>query len=141
MSSARKAVSIDVAIKRVYEAASPEDGERVLVDRIWPRGIAKEAAAVAEWMKEVGPSTELRKWFGHEPARWPEFQRRYRAELAEHDELIDALLERARAGRLTLVYSAKDEARNQAVVIADFLRACAAGRGKGRAKSSPRAHR
>jgi len=91
----------------------------VLVDRVWPRGVSKEKAAVDLWMKEIGPSTGLRKWFGHRPERWDEFRARYREELK--GDLLDELRTHAAKGRLTLVYSAKDEARNQAVVIREVL--------------------
>ena len=111
----------EVQIKRAYEASSPHDGTRVLVDRLWPRGLKKTDAHIAEWMKEVAPSTELRKWFGHDPARWEEFRHRYKAELAGKKELLRALRELARKGRLTLVYSAHDETHNQAVVLREML--------------------
>ncbi|MEO7124018.1 MAG: DUF488 domain-containing protein [Lacisediminihabitans sp.] len=110
-----------VSIKRVYEGAERSDGYRVLVDRVWPRGVSKEKAAVDLWLKEVGPSTELRTWFGHVPARFAEFAKKYRAELdhnAAAQELRDAV---AAHDTVTLVYSAKDEEHNQAVVLADYL--------------------
>ncbi len=110
-----------VRIKRVYEAPEASDGFRVLVDRVWPRGMAKEKAAVDLWMKEIGPSTELRKWFGHRPERWPEFRSRYADELGDKRSLLDDLAARAKEGPLTLLYSARDEARNQAVVIKAVL--------------------
>lgn len=110
-----------VQIKRAYETSSPHDGTRVLVDRLWPRGVKKTDARIAEWMKEIAPSDALRKWFGHDPARWEEFRRRYKAELAGKKELLDNLRELARKGRLTLVYSARDEAHNQAVVLLEML--------------------
>jgi uncharacterized protein YeaO (DUF488 family) len=113
--------AFQVQIKRAYEASSPHDGTRVLVDRLWPRGVKKADARISEWMKEVAPSTELRKWFGHDPARWEDFRRRYKAELAAKKELLDDLRELARKGRLTLVYSAHDEAHNQAVVLREML--------------------
>ena len=110
-----------VGIKRVYEDATPEDGYRVLVDRVWPRGISKERARVDEWCKDVGPTTGLRTWFGHVPERFPEFAERYRAELAGSAGLAH-LEQLARDNpRLTLVYSAKDEQHNQAVVLRDVL--------------------
>ncbi|WP_347350629.1 DUF488 family protein [Intrasporangium sp.] len=111
-----------VHTKRVYEEAAPEDGYRVLVDRVWPRGISKERAHVAEWQKEAGPSTELRKWFGHVPERYEEFRRRYRDELVGSDAL--GHLREVVAGHdvVTLVYSAKDEQYNQAVVLSELLR-------------------
>src|SRR3546814_13143353 len=98
------------------DLAAPDDGVRILIDRLWPRGVSKAGAALDEWMKEIAPSTELRKWFGHDPARWDEFQRRYRAELTAHPAELDRL--RALAGKqvVTLVYSAHDEAHNDAVV-------------------------
>ncbi|MCX8571310.1 DUF488 domain-containing protein [Aminobacter sp. MET-1] len=113
----------DIRIKRVYEAPSPDDGLRVLVDRVWPRGVSKQAAAVDLWMKEIAPSTELRKWFGHEPARWDEFRSRYLAELDGQHAQLEAL--RAHTGKrpLTLVYSARDETHNQAVVLREALAA------------------
>jgi len=110
-----------VRIKRAYEAPSPQDGTRVLVDRLWPRGVKKADADIAQWMKEIAPSNELRKWFGHEPQRWEEFRRRYKAELAAKRELVGELRELAGRGPLTLVYSAHDEAHNQAVVLREAL--------------------
>nr|WP_206079153.1 DUF488 domain-containing protein [Mesorhizobium camelthorni] len=114
-------VSTGIAIKRVYDAPEKMDGFRVLVDRVWPRGMNKEKAAVDLWMKEIGPSTELRKWFGHDPARWDEFRARYRDELAAKRDLLDELRAHAEKGQLTLVYSARDEAHNQAVVIREVM--------------------
>ena len=112
-----------ISIKRVYEKPVSSDGRRVLVDRIWPRGLTREAASIDEWLKELGPSTALRKWFGHSPARWDEFCERYRSELA--GEAVAPLLRRlsdvAAKQPLTLVYSARDELHNQAVVIAGVL--------------------
>ncbi|HEV7139447.1 MAG TPA: DUF488 domain-containing protein [Steroidobacteraceae bacterium] len=110
-----------VQIKRAYETSSPDDGTRVLVDRLWPRGVKKTDAHISEWMKEVAPSSELRKWFGHDPARWQDFRRRYKAELAGKKDLLHKLRELAGRGRLTLVYSAHDEAHNQAVVLREML--------------------
>jgi uncharacterized protein YeaO (DUF488 family) len=110
-----------VRIKRAYEAPSAADGTRVLVDRLWPRGLKKADARLSQWMKEIAPSTELRKWFGHDPQRWAEFRRRYRAELSGKRELVGQLREVARRGPLTLVYSAHDEAHNQAVVLRETL--------------------
>lgn len=111
-----------VALKRVYEPTSASDGRRILVDRLWPRGLTKRAADVDEWLKEVAPSTELRKWFGHDPARWPEFKRRYRRELRAHRDAIDRIARLAARRRVTLVYGAKDDAHNDAVVLIDVLR-------------------
>lgn len=113
--------TFEVQIKRAYEASSPHDGTRVLVDRLWPRGVKKTDAHIAEWLKEVAPSSELRKWFGHDPVRWEEFRRRYKAELAGKKELLARLRELAGRGRLTLIYSAHDEAHNQAVVLREVL--------------------
>jgi uncharacterized protein YeaO (DUF488 family) len=112
---------VNVQIKRAYETASPRDGCRVLVDRLWPRGLKKADAAIDQWMKEVAPSDRLRKWFGHDPKRWEEFRRRYAAELATKAELLDELRKLAGNKTLTLVYSARDEAHNQAVVLRDTL--------------------
>lgn len=113
---------LDIRTKRVYEAPAASDGTRVLVDRVWPRGVRKESAELALWLKDVAPSTELRHWFGHEPERWPEFQRRYRAELERNPEAVSRLLELAKHGRLTLVYGARDTEHNQAVALADYLK-------------------
>ncbi len=112
---------LDVRIKRAYLPSSTRDGARVLVDRIWPRGIKKADAAIEQWARDVAPSTALRHWFGHDPARWAEFQRRYRAELKDKAALLDALRGIARERPLTLVYSAHDEQHNQAVVLRDVL--------------------
>lgn len=113
--------SLQVRIKRAYEPSSPADGARVLVDRLWPRGKRKSDAAIERWMKEIAPSAQLRRWFGHDPARWEEFQRRYRAELRGKVELLAELRAMARDRPLTLVYSAHDEQHNQAVVLRDVL--------------------
>jgi uncharacterized protein YeaO (DUF488 family) len=94
---------------------------RVLVDRVWPRGISREQLALTEWARELGPSTELRKWFGHDPDRWNEFRRRYRAELSKKSDQLKAVAQLAQKGRLVLLYSAKDEEHNQAVVLKDVL--------------------
>lgn len=112
-----------IRLKRVYEKPSRTDGLRILVDRLWPRGLTKQRAAVTLWLKDVAPSTELRKWFGHEVERWPKFQARYHAELAKATSaaLLDQLAEQARRGPLTLVFGARDPEHNQAKVIADEL--------------------
>lgn len=109
-----------VSIKRVYEPASEDDGYRVLVDRIWPRGVSKQQARLDEWDKDVAPSTELRAWFGHDPAKFEEFRTRYLAELRDNPGL-ERLRERAEHGVVTLVYSAHDEMHNQAVVLRDAV--------------------
>jgi uncharacterized protein YeaO (DUF488 family) len=114
----------DVRLKRAYEAPAKSDGRRILIDRLWPRGVSKADAAIDEWIKEIAPSTALRKWFGHDPARWAEFRRRYAKELRGHPELLRKVRDLAQAGRVTLVYSARDEVRNDAVV----LRAAVLGR-------------
>ncbi|MCW2283905.1 uncharacterized protein YeaO (DUF488 family) [Rhodoblastus acidophilus] len=108
-------------IKRVYEPPSGEDGLRVLVDRLWPRGVSRKAAAIDLWMKEAAPSDALRRWFAHDPKRWEAFRRRYEAELLERAEPLAELQARARAGRVTLVYAARDKAHNQAVILRDLL--------------------
>jgi uncharacterized protein YeaO (DUF488 family) len=118
---ARQVKKLDIRLKRAYEPASPDDGVRVLVDRLWPRGLRKANAAIGRWLKEVAPSTELRRWFGHDPARWDEFQRRYKAELSNDAGLLDELRGIAKKGTLTLVYSAHDEVHNQAAVLRDVL--------------------
>ncbi len=112
-----------IAIKRAYEPSDSADGTRILVDRMWPRGVAKQEAHVDKWMRELGPSDELRRFFGHDPARWREFRKRYLAELKSPKmaPLLAELLEIARSGTLTLVYSAKDHQHNQAVVLKELL--------------------
>jgi uncharacterized protein YeaO (DUF488 family) len=112
-----------IKIKRVYEKQAKEDGWRVLVDRLWSRGIKKEAAHVDVWMKDVAPSDALRKWFGHEPEKWAGFQKRYQSELAKKRELVAELKKMAKEhGTLTLLFGAKDEEHNQAVVLAGALK-------------------
>jgi len=108
-------------IKRIYEKAEPADGLRVLVDRLWPRGVSKEKAALADWMKEVAPSDELRHWFGHEEARWDEFKSRYMQELGEQNQVVDELVSMARQNTLTLLYAAKNEQQNNAVVLKELI--------------------
>ena len=112
-----------VRIRRAYEEPDHDDGSRVLVDRVWPRGRSREALRLAGWEREVAPSDELRRWFGHDPTRWEEFRRRYRAELEAPDRqaALGRLASLARAGTLTLVYGAADEAHNQAVVLREVL--------------------
>lgn len=113
-----------IKIKRVYEKPAKADGWRVLVDRLWPRGMKKEAARVDVWMKDVAPSTALRKWFGHEPEKWSEFQKRYRRELERKTELLAELKKMAKEhGTLTLLYGAKDEEHNDAAALASVLKA------------------
>jgi len=112
-----------IRIKRIYERPSAEDGTRVLIDRVWPRGLSKGEAGVDLWLKEVAPSTELRKWFNHDPERWPEFRRRYIAELEAADVPLDRLEQIARDGDLTLLYATRDERHNNAQVLKELLEA------------------
>jgi uncharacterized protein YeaO (DUF488 family) len=113
---------VDVRLKRAYEPASAEDGYRVLVDRLWPRGVSRKRAELDEWEKELAPSSKLREWFGHEPGRFAEFRRRYIDELRANRARLKELRRRARIGTLTLVYSAHDSEHNDAVVLAEVLR-------------------
>jgi uncharacterized protein YeaO (DUF488 family) len=113
---------VDLRLKRAYDPAAPSDGYRVLIDRLWPRGVSKQQAKLDEWDKELAPSTELRQWFGHEPDRFAEFRRRYISELRGQRPRLAELRRRARAGTLTLVYSAHDSEHNDAVVLAEVLR-------------------
>ena len=119
---------LELRIKRVYEPAAGDDGQRVLVDGIWPRGMTKQEAALDVWLKEVAPSSGLRKWFGHDPQRWQEFQQRYRAELAGNEPAVAQLLTLLKAGPVTLLYGARDVAHNQAVVLAGYIRELARSR-------------
>jgi uncharacterized protein YeaO (DUF488 family) len=112
----------DIRLKRIYEPPAADDGARVLVDRVWPRGVTKEAAELTLWAKDVAPSNELRKWFGHEVPRWLEFQRRYRAEIDANGAALQPIRDLAKRGRVTLLFGAHDEEHNQAVVLADYLR-------------------
>jgi len=113
---------LDVRLKRAYEPAAEDDGYRVLVDRLWPRGVSREKARLDEWARELAPSAELRRWFGHDPARFDEFRRRYREELTPRANELEELRGRARSGRLTLVFGARDMERNDAIVLAEILR-------------------
>jgi uncharacterized protein YeaO (DUF488 family) len=113
---------MDVRLKRAYEQASPADGYRVLIDRLWPRGISRRQARIDDWDKELAPSTPLRQWFGHEPRRFDGFRRRYIEELRDQRPRLAELRRRAREGTLTLVYSAHDAEHNDAVVLAEVLR-------------------
>lgn len=106
-----------IHVKRIYEPPEPKDGFRILVDRLWPRGISKSAAHIDLWHKDAAPSTELRKWFAHDPSKWTEFQERYLAELAHNPDALNVLVEHARRGDMTLLYGAKDETHNHAVVL------------------------
>jgi len=113
---------VDVRLKRAYEPPAGEDGYRILIDRIWPRGVTREKARLDEWARELAPSTELRTWFGHDPVRFAEFRRRYSEELASQEEKLRELRARARVTTLTLVYAARDTEHNDAVVLAEILR-------------------
>ena len=112
-----------LATKRIYDPPAKEDGFRILVDRLWPRGIKKERAAVAEWLKDIAPSDALRKWFSHDPGKWPEFRRRYFEELENKDEMIDLILDKERHGAVTLLYGAKEEKVNNAVALKEYIEA------------------
>ena len=113
-----------LALKRVYDKATPEDGVRFLVERLWPRGVSKERAGLDLWLKDVAPSAELRKWFNHDPARWKEFQDRYIAELKDQGDAVHLLREKAKEGAVTLVYAAHDEEHNGALVLKRVLEHC-----------------
>ncbi|HEX9511201.1 MAG TPA: DUF488 domain-containing protein [Puia sp.] len=108
-------------IKRVYEKPGKEDGKRILVDRLWPRGLTKEKASIDLWLKEIAPSTELRKWFGHDPDKWKEFQKRYHQELKNNKDQVSILKEEIKKGVVTLVYGAKDEEHNEALVLKEWF--------------------
>lgn len=111
----------NVKLKRAYEQPVGTDGTRILVDRLWPRGVTKADASIDEWVKEVAPSVALRKWFGHDPARWTEFRHRYAAEIRAHPSQLKRLRVLARQGPITLVYSARDEAHNDAIVLRELI--------------------
>jgi uncharacterized protein YeaO (DUF488 family) len=112
-----------IQVKRIYDSVTEDDGYRVLIDRLWPRGFSKEDAKVDLWMKEIDPSTELRKWFHHDPDKWMEFQQRYKDELVNKKELIDQLLKLEKEKKvITLLFSAKDREKNQAMVLIEVLR-------------------
>jgi len=110
-----------IMIKRIYEGPAQEDGSRILVDRLWPRGLTKQKAKIDLWLKEIAPSTELRKWFGHDPEKWKEFRKRYYKELKTKSEQIQILKEYQRKGVVTLVYGAKDKEHNEALVLKELL--------------------
>ena len=114
--------AIKIAIKRVYQEPDDTDGFRILVDRLWPRGLSKERAKVDLWLKDIAPSTELRLWFHHDPAKWTEFQKRYKLELKSKGSELDVIKEKVHQGPVTLLYGAKDEAHNEAVVLLAMLR-------------------
>ena len=111
----------EIKIKRVYEQPDKEDGLRILVDRLWPRGLTKEKANVDLWLKDIAPSTELRKWFGHEPAKWDDFKKKYLLELKENKGMVSLLKEKAKQETITLLYAAKDQEHNEALVLLNYL--------------------
>jgi uncharacterized protein YeaO (DUF488 family) len=110
-----------IKIKRAYEQPHKDDGLRILVDRLWPRGLTKEKASVDLWLKEIAPSTGLRKWFAHDPDKWKRFRGRYETEISHNHDLIKVLKEKAREGTITLIYGARDEKHNEALVLKQFL--------------------
>jgi uncharacterized protein YeaO (DUF488 family) len=113
---------MSLAVKRVYEPSSPRDGFRVLVDRLWPRGLTKQDARIDLWAREIAPSTGLRQWYQHDPEKWPEFRRRYFAEIDAHPDLVKELLARARRGRVTLVFGSREAKLNNAVAMQEYLK-------------------
>jgi uncharacterized protein YeaO (DUF488 family) len=127
MSNRIKAANIK--LKRAYERPATDDGVRILIDRLWPRGVSKANAAIDQWAKEIAPSTALRKWFGHDPDRWQEFRRRYATELRQHPEQLARLRALAKQGPITLVFSARDERHNDAVALRGVLLGTTAKRG------------
>ncbi|MCL4706479.1 DUF488 domain-containing protein [bacterium] len=112
---------MQIRIKRIYDAPAADDGFRILVDRLWPRGVKKENARIDLWLKEIAPSDDLRKWFGHDPAKWAEFKQRYFAELRNKQDSVAVLRQHACAGAVTLLYSAKDEKHNNAMALLEYL--------------------
>ena len=119
---ATEEMALDVRAKRAYDPVEDGDGYRILIDHVWPRGVTRERARLDQWARELAPTDELRKWFDHDPARFAEFRRRYREELAEHSERLDELRGRAASGPLTIVYAARDREHNNAVVLSELLR-------------------
>ncbi len=117
----RRIAAANIRLKRAYESPSAKDGIRILIDRLWPRGVVKANAAIDLWAKDIAPSTALRRWFGHDPARWQEFQRRYSEEIHRHRDRLGELRALAEKGRITLVFAAHDETHNDAVVLRDIL--------------------
>lgn len=112
---------MNILLKRVYEEPSSADGKRILIDRLWPRGLTKEKAKIDLWIKDIAPSTALRKWFGHDPLKWDEFKKRYRKEIKENTAGATQLKQQLEKGKVTLVYAAKDETHNDAVVLKDYF--------------------
>jgi uncharacterized protein YeaO (DUF488 family) len=130
----RRTTESQVRLKRAYEPAARGDGTRILIDRLWPRGVTKKAAAIDEWMKDISPSTALRQWFGHEPSRWQEFRRRYVREVRDNPDQLRRLRALAKQGPVTLVFSARDELHNDAVVLREIV----SGK-RNRSKPTPKA--
>ncbi len=110
-----------IKIKRIYDPASPQDGKRIYIDRLWPRGMKKEEVKIDEWLKEISPSDVLRKWFGHDPSKYVEFKRRYEKELKKHSEILEKIRKEAKRKTVTLLFSAKDEEHNNATVMKEIL--------------------
>jgi len=108
-------------VKRVYDQPTHDDGKRILIDRLWPRGLKKEDANVDEWLKEIAPSTELRKWYGHDPNKWSEFKKRYYTELKDKQDIVDSLAGAARKGKVTLLYGSKEPRINNAVALIEYI--------------------
>ena len=116
-----KGRDVNIKIKRVYEHPKQEDGMRILVDRLWPRGLTKKKASVDLWLKDIAPSTELRKWFAHDRDKWKKFRGRYQTEIRNNPDLIEVLKQKAREGTITLIYGARDQKHNEALVLKQFL--------------------
>lgn len=112
---------MSIRLKRIYEDAAPDDGARIFVDRLWARGVSKEKARLDLWLKDIAPSNELRKWFGHDPAKWDEFQQRYRAELEQNPGPVATLRQKIKEGPVTILYGARDQEHNEAQVLKDYL--------------------
>ncbi len=110
-----------IKIKRIYDPASPQDGKRIYIDRLWPRGMKKEEVKIDEWLKEISPSDDLRKWFGHDPSKYEEFKKRYTKELEEHSEILEKIKKEAKRKTVTLLFSARDEEHNNATVMREIL--------------------
>ena len=110
-----------IKIKRIYDAPTPDDGFRILVDRLWPRGVSKEKAKVDLWLKEIAPSNELRKWYGHDPKKWAEFRKRYFSNLDTKRELVNQIVQKTKEGDVTLLYSSKEEKINNAVALKEYI--------------------
>ncbi|HYB20366.1 MAG TPA: DUF488 domain-containing protein [Thermodesulfobacteriota bacterium] len=110
-----------IKIKRIYDPPSPGDGQRILVDRLWPRGMKKEEAHIDEWLKEISPSNELRKWYSHDPAKWPEFKRRYRAEISRETDLLKRIKNEGKKGTVTLLFSSKELELNNATALKEIV--------------------